>query len=56
MEAHDHPFAITQRKHTLLHKLLRGAFDSAKKQAPTPQAPVHNRQTRKVASAKVRMG
>jgi len=39
-----------------------GAFDSAKNhkrqkpQAPTPQAPVRNRQTRKVANAKVRMG
>jgi len=35
----------------------RGAFDSAKnQQAPTPQAPVRNRQTRKVANAKVRIG
>jgi len=34
-----------------------GAFDSAKKpQAPTPQAPARNRQTRKVAKAKVRIG
>jgi len=27
-----------------------------KPQAPTPQAPVRNRQTRKVANAKVRIG
>jgi len=27
-----------------------------KPQAPTPQAPVRNRQTRKVANAKVRVG
>jgi len=39
-----------------------GTFDSAKNhkrqkpQAPTPQAPVRNRQTRKVANAKVRIG
>jgi len=34
-----------------------GASDSAKKpQAPTPQAPVRNRQTRKVANTKVRIG
>jgi len=35
----------------------RGAFESAKKpQVPTPQVPVRNRQTRKVANAKVRIG
>jgi len=35
----------------------RGAFDSAKNhKAPTPQAPVRNRKTRKVANAKVRTG
>jgi len=38
-------------------RLCRGAFDSAKNpQAPTPQAPVRNRQTSKVANAKVRIG
>jgi len=35
----------------------RGAFDSAKNdKRQTPQAPVRNRQTRKVANAKVRIG
>jgi len=34
----------------------RGAFERQKPQAPTPQAPVPNRQTRKVANAKVRIG
>jgi len=33
-----------------------GAFDSAKNHKLTPQAPVRNRQTRKVANAKVRIG
>jgi len=38
-------------------KFSWGAFDSAKNpQAPTPQAPVRNCQTRKVANAKVRIG
>ena len=37
--------------------LKRGAVDSAKNhKAPTPQAPVRNRQTRKVANTKVRIG
>jgi len=33
-----------------------GIRERQKPQAPTPQAPVRNRQTRKVANAKVRIG
>jgi len=36
---------------------LAGSYHKRKKpQAPTPQAPVRNRQTRKVANAKFRIG
>jgi len=34
---------------------VRGIRSRQKPQAPTPQAPVRNRQTRKVANAKVRI-
>jgi len=35
---------------------LGGIWERQKSQAPTPQAPVRNRQTSKVANAKVRIG
>jgi len=37
-------------------KIGGGVRSRQKPQAPTPQAPVRNRQTRKVANAKVRIG
>jgi len=40
---------------SLLKDILGGIRQRQKPQAPTPQAPVRNRQTRKVANAKVCM-
>jgi len=53
-------FTANDSKHTA--ERIRSVNDPGgirqrqKPQAPTPQAPVRNRQTRKVANAKVRIG